>query len=120
MVLTVSSGSVRGLRARVAWAGERGDSQLRRTYQTIVRRMGKGLTALCPRSGRGVRRMSAGETSTWMAVAQASDLPPESARIVRAAGLDLALIRTSEGFFALDNACPHTGGPLGEGLVQKH
>src|SRR5215467_8634856 len=64
--------------------------------------------------------MSAGETSTWVAVAQARDLPPESARVVRAAGLELALIHTSKGFFALDNACPHTGGPLGEGLVQGH
>ena len=64
--------------------------------------------------------MSEGGVSTWVAVAQARDLPPESARVVRAAGLDLALIRTSEGFFALDNACPHTGGPLGEGLVQNH
>jgi hypothetical protein len=24
------------------------------------------------------------------------------------------------GVFALDNACPHTGGPLGEGLVQSN
>ena len=40
VLLTVSSGSVIGPRARAAWAGECGDSQLRRTYQTIVRRMG--------------------------------------------------------------------------------
>ena len=58
------------------------------------------------------------EASTWVAVAQATDLASESARVVRAAELELALIRTPEGFFALDNACPHTGGPLGEGLVQ--
>jgi ferredoxin-nitrite reductase len=53
-----------------------------------------------------------------MAVAHVADMAPESTRVVRAEELELALIRTSEGFFALENACPHTGGPLGEGLVQ--
>ena len=56
--------------------------------------------------------------SRWVAVAQATDLVPQSARVVRAGELELALIHTTAGFFALGNACPHTGGPLGEGLVQ--
>jgi precorrin-3B synthase len=64
--------------------------------------------------------MQADEVSTWVAVAQVTELAPESVRVVSAAGLELALIRTPEGFYALDNACPHTGGPLGEGLVQGH
>src|SRR5438128_12627761 len=64
--------------------------------------------------------MQADEVSPWVAVAHVTELSPASARVVRAAGLELALIRTSEGFFALANACPHTGGPLGEGLVQGH
>src|SRR5712692_11794220 len=64
--------------------------------------------------------MHADEVSTWVAVAQVTELSPESARVVLAAGRELALIRTLEGFLALDNACPHTGGPLGEGLVQGH
>src|SRR5262252_5438696 len=67
-----------------------------------------------------VRRMDADEVSTWVAVAPVTDLAPESARVVHAAGRALALVRTPEGFFALDNTCPHTGGPLGEGLVQGH
>ena len=64
--------------------------------------------------------MQADEVSPWVAVAHVTELSPASARVVRAAGLELALIRTPEGFFALANACPHTGGPLGEGLVQGH
>jgi ferredoxin-nitrite reductase len=60
------------------------------------------------------------DASTWVAVAPVTDLASETARVVRAAGLELALIRTPEGFFALDNTCPHSGGPLGEGLVQGH
>ena len=60
------------------------------------------------------------KAATWIAVAQATDMSLESARVVHAVGRELALVRTPEGFFALDNACPHTGGPLGEGLVQSH
>src|SRR5215471_12509155 len=77
------------------------------THHTIVR-------------GWRVRRMQEDEVSTWVAVAQVTELAPASTRVVQAAGRELALIRTPEGFFALDNACPHTGGPLGEGLVQGH
>src|SRR5262252_4122212 len=80
---------------------------LGRTHHTIVR-------------GWRVRRMHEDEVSTWVAVAQVTELAPASTRVVQAAGRELALIRTPEGFFALDNACPHTGGPLGEGLVQGH
>ncbi|HEY7491248.1 MAG TPA: precorrin-3B synthase [Candidatus Tectomicrobia bacterium] len=64
--------------------------------------------------------MHAGEAATWVAVAQVTDLKPETACVVHAAGTELALIRTPEGFFALDNTCPHSGGPLGEGLVEGH
>src|SRR5262249_5346358 len=81
--------------------------RLGRTHHTIVR-------------GWRVRRMQADEVSTWVAVAQVAELVPESTRVVQAAGRELALIRTPEGFFALDNAGPHKGGPLGEGLVQGH
>ena len=52
------------------------------------------------------------DASTWVAVAPVTDLASETARVVRAAGLELALIRTPAGFFALDNTCPHSGGPL--------
>ena len=62
--------------------------------------------------------MSGKETSTWIAVAKVADLAPESARVVRAAGLELALLCTADGIVAMDNACPHSGGPLGEGRVQ--
>lgn len=54
----------------------------------------------------------------WVAAAKAADVAPESARVVRAGGRELALVRTAEGFFAIDNACPHSGGALGEGVVQ--
>ena len=54
----------------------------------------------------------------WVAVAEAGELKPDRACVVRAGGLDLALVCTHQGVFAMDNACPHSGGSLGEGQVQ--
>jgi ferredoxin-nitrite reductase len=54
----------------------------------------------------------------WVAVAKETDLVPERACVVRAANRELALLCTRDGVFAMDNACPHSGGSLGDGLVQ--
>jgi len=54
----------------------------------------------------------------WIAVAKLADLKPESARVVRAGKTELALTCTPDGIFAMDNTCPHSGGALGEGLVE--
>jgi ferredoxin-nitrite reductase len=54
----------------------------------------------------------------WVRVAKLADLAPDRACVVRAGGQDLALVCTSEGLYAMDNACPHSGGALGEGLVE--
>ncbi|MBI4469273.1 MAG: precorrin-3B synthase [Acidobacteria bacterium] len=56
----------------------------------------------------------------WIAVAKLADLKPESARVVRAGRKELALIYTLDGLFAMDNACPHSGGALGEGMVEAN
>jgi nitrite reductase (NADH) small subunit/3-phenylpropionate/trans-cinnamate dioxygenase ferredoxin subunit len=48
-------------------------------------------------------------------VAAVADVPPGAARVVDARGRALALVNVGGRFFALDNRCPHRGGPLGEG-----
>jgi nitrite reductase/ring-hydroxylating ferredoxin subunit len=48
-------------------------------------------------------------------VAKAADLLPGTGRVVEAAGQALALFNVDGQFFAIDNTCPHRGGPLGEG-----
>lgn len=48
-------------------------------------------------------------------VAQADDLKPGSVKVVTANGRELALCNAGGVLHAMDNTCPHKGGPLGEG-----
>jgi nitrite reductase/ring-hydroxylating ferredoxin subunit len=50
-------------------------------------------------------------------VAHVSDVPPGEGKTVTAEGRELALFNVGEGFRALDGACPHMGGPLGQGIL---
>ncbi len=51
-------------------------------------------------------------------VAQAGDLPPGSAMAVEIEDRRLALFNVGGTFFAIDDACPHSGGPLSEGDLE--
>lgn len=54
----------------------------------------------------------------WIDIAALDDLPPQGARVVKTAQGCVALFRTAEDrVFALDDRCPHKGGPLSEGIV---
>jgi nitrite reductase/ring-hydroxylating ferredoxin subunit len=53
--------------------------------------------------------------ANWVRVAAAADVPPGEGRVVEAAGRTLALFNVEGRFYAIDNACSHRGGPLGEG-----
>jgi len=48
-------------------------------------------------------------------VAEVGEVPEGEGRVVEADGRTLALFNVSGTFYALDNACAHRGGPLGEG-----
>jgi nitrite reductase (NADH) small subunit len=51
----------------------------------------------------------------FLPVLPAADLPPGRGRCVTVGRRDVALFRVEGEFFAIDNACPHRGGPLSEG-----
>jgi nitrite reductase (NADH) small subunit/3-phenylpropionate/trans-cinnamate dioxygenase ferredoxin subunit len=51
-------------------------------------------------------------------VAQASDLSPGSGTTVEAEGQRIALFNVHGTFHAIDDTCPHRGGPLGEGELE--
>lgn len=56
--------------------------------------------------------------SEWIEVGPASSVLKSGARIVRTAAGDIAVFRTADDrYFAIDNRCPHRGGPLSEGIV---
>lgn len=52
---------------------------------------------------------------TWIPVATTEDLPVGRAKVVDVAGRRIALCRTADGIYAIDDLCTHDGGPLGEG-----
>jgi 3-phenylpropionate/trans-cinnamate dioxygenase ferredoxin component len=51
-------------------------------------------------------------------IAEAAEVAEGQGRVVDVAGRTLALFNVEGKFYAIDNACPHRGGPLGEGDVE--
>jgi nitrite reductase (NADH) small subunit len=48
-------------------------------------------------------------------VAARTEVPSGTGKVVLAGGRVLALFNVEGEYFAVDNSCPHRGGPLGEG-----
>jgi nitrite reductase/ring-hydroxylating ferredoxin subunit len=55
--------------------------------------------------------------SEFVKVAQRNEIPEGSGKVVEAGGCKIALFNSGGQFYAIDNACRHRGGPLGEGDV---
>lgn len=56
--------------------------------------------------------------SEWIDIGELNDVPRRGARCVNTPGGRIAIFRTQEDqVFAMDNRCPHRGGPLAEGIV---
>ena len=56
--------------------------------------------------------------SNFVPIAQLDDLPPGSCKSFETHDLGIALINLDGQIYALDNTCPHAGGPLGEGSIE--
>ncbi len=55
----------------------------------------------------------------WLDIGTLNDIPKRAARVVKTARGDIAIFRTMDDqIFALDDKCPHKGGPLSQGIVQ--
>ena len=58
------------------------------------------------------------EGNHWIEIGPVEDIPRQGARVVKTAAGDIALFRTVDGeVFALQDKCPHKGGPLSQGIV---
>ena len=55
--------------------------------------------------------------SKFITVAKVEEIPPGTGRTVDVHGAWIALFNVNGAFFAVDNTCPHAGGPLGEGSL---
>lgn len=56
--------------------------------------------------------------SDWIDIGDLHAVPARGARCVNTPGGKIAIFRTQDNqVFAMDNRCPHKGGPLAEGIV---
>jgi nitrite reductase (NADH) small subunit len=54
----------------------------------------------------------------WIDIGALDDIPAQGARVIKTAHGCVALFRTAmDEVFAIDDRCPHKGGPLSEGIV---
>lgn len=55
---------------------------------------------------------------SWIDIGAISDIPLLGARVVKTPAGCIAVFRTAESeAFAIDDRCPHKGGPLSQGIV---
>jgi nitrite reductase (NADH) small subunit len=53
----------------------------------------------------------------WVSVSPCENIPLREGRSATIAGRQLALFNLGERFLAVENRCPHRGGPLADGIV---
>jgi nitrite reductase (NADH) small subunit len=54
----------------------------------------------------------------WIAIGSIDDVPPRGARCVNTPQGKIGVFRTADDrFFAIEDHCPHKGGPLSQGIV---
>jgi nitrite reductase (NADH) small subunit len=61
--------------------------------------------------------VSVAAVDAWTRVGTVDDVPLLEGRSVAVGGRRIAVFRLPDGWAAIDAACPHRGGPLGDGLV---
>jgi nitrite reductase (NADH) small subunit len=56
-------------------------------------------------------------TRQWVRITEIENIPLREGRSVHVAGREIAIFNLGDRFLAVDNHCPHKGGPLAEGIV---
>ncbi|KKB11661.1 tRNA-(guanine-N1)-methyltransferase [Devosia geojensis] len=56
--------------------------------------------------------------TNWIEIGRVTDIPQRGARCVNTPAGKIAVFRTADNhIYAIENRCPHKGGPLAEGIV---
>lgn len=55
--------------------------------------------------------------STWVRIAFCGDIPLREGRAVKVGNREIAIFNLGDRFLAVQNRCPHKGGPLADGIV---
>ena len=58
-----------------------------------------------------------GQRGALIRACHVDDVPPGEGRSLTVEGRRIALFRADSGWYALDGACPHAGGPLADGIL---
>ena len=53
----------------------------------------------------------------WVRVSAADHIPPREGRVVHLGQHEIAIFNLGSRFMAVQNRCPHKGGPLADGIV---
>ncbi len=65
-----------------------------------------------------MNKKDAKQAGYWVEIGCVEDIPVLGARVIRTGEGDIAVFRTrDDDIFALDDCCPHQGGPLSQGIV---
>jgi nitrite reductase (NADH) small subunit len=62
-------------------------------------------------------RLQAAQDLRWVRVTACDNIPPREGRAVSIADREIAIFNLGDRFVAVDNRCPHKGGPLADGIV---
>jgi nitrite reductase (NADH) small subunit len=53
----------------------------------------------------------------WIRITECENIPLREGRVVRIGDQEIAVFNLGDRFFAVENRCPHRGGPLADGIV---
>jgi nitrite reductase (NADH) small subunit len=59
------------------------------------------------------------ETGNWVRITPVENIPLREGRSVTVGGREIAIFNLGDRFTAMENRCPHRGGPLAEGMVSS-
>src|SRR5215472_15008382 len=57
------------------------------------------------------------QEESWIRITHCENIPAREGRVTVVRGRQIAIFNLGDRFLAVDNKCPHRGGPLAEGIV---